>query len=235
MILFHGTSASRANLIREFGFQYPNFESEIEEISRRYEVKADMVQEQLTKLGRIVTSRNDDRKIYFSSHFKHAASYATRAPEFYWEALWAIYITLNPQLGHEWNQSDEGHAWVLSQMQTDPPVILHIEVSDQLLGQDAERISNYRAAMPPDSESGGAEVGLYPSADLHIMDQTTGDYWIDASRLRFLAGLSPDDIHKQVLSGVWGQPFSYKFTNYWLWQDIKSRLNPERLAELNLV
>jgi hypothetical protein len=67
------------------------------------------------------------------------------------------------------------------------------------------------------------------------VDRTTGDYWIDASRLRFLAGLSPDEIHQQVLSGVWGQPFSYQLTKHWLWSDVKARLKPERLRELNLI
>jgi len=235
VILFHGTSTSRAALIREHGFQYPDFESEIEEISRHYEVGAETLRDQLMRLGRIVTSRDDDRKIYFSSHFQHAASYATRAPEFYWEALWAVYVIWNPQLGFEWNQSDEGHAWVLSQMQSDPPVILHVEVSDHVLGQDADRIRGTREIMPPDSESGGAEVGLYPSSNLQIVDQTTSDYWIDASLLRFLAELSPDEMHSQVLAGVWGQPFSYQFTKYWMWNDVKTRVKPERLRELNLI
>jgi len=235
MILFHGTSTSRATRIREFGFEYPDFESEIEAISRSYEVGFDILKDQLTGLSRIVASRDDDRKIYFSSHFQHAASYATRAPEFYWEALWAVYIIWNPQLGLEWNQSDEGHAWVLSQMQHDPPVVLHVEVPDELLGRDADRIRGTREVMPPDSESGGAEVGLYPSSNLQIMDQTTGDYWIDASLLRFLAALSPEEMHSQVLAGVWGQPFSYQFNKHWLWNDIKARLKPERLRELNLI
>jgi hypothetical protein len=234
VILFHGTSTSRANLIQEHGFQYPDFESEIEEISRRYEVGAEILRDQLMRLGRIVTSRDDDRKIYFSSHFQHAASYATRAPEFYWEALWAVYVIRNPELGLEWNQSDEGHAWVLSQMQSDPPVILHVEVSDHVLGQDADRIRGTREIMPPDSESGGAEVGLYPTSNLQIVDQTTGDYWIDGSLLRFLTDLSPEDLSQQVEDGVWGDSFSYQFTKYWLWRNIKARLNHRRLAELKL-
>jgi hypothetical protein len=235
VILFHGTSASRATLIREYGFDYPNFELEIEVISQRYEVEAETLKEQLNKLGRIVTSRNDDRKIYFSSHFLHAASYATRAPEFYWEALWAIHVIRNPQLGNQWNQSDEGHVWVLSQMQFDPPVVLHVEVSDHELGQDAERMNKYCAIMPPDSQSGGAEVGLYPSPNLQIVDQTTGDYWIDGSLLRHLTGLSPEEFSRQVDDGTWGEPFSYQVAKYWLWQDIKSRLDSERLRELDLI
>lgn len=235
MILFHGTSRSRAARICKFGFEYPDFDSEMEEISRRYELRCDVLQEQLTILRRIVSSRHDDKRIYFSSHLKHAASYATRAPEFYWEALWAVYVIWNPELGTDWNKSDEGHAWVLSQMQSDAPVILHVEVSEDVLGQDAERIRGAREIMPPNSESGGAQVGLEPSSNLQIVDLTASDYWIDGSLLRFLAALSPDEIHAQVLAGVWGQPFSYQFTKYWMWNDIKARLKPERLRELNLV
>ena len=235
MILFHGTSRSRAARIREFGFEYPDFKSEIEEISRRYEVRSIVLEEKLRKLGRIVSARHDDKRIYFSSHLMHAASYATRAPEFYWEALWAVYAIRNPEIGSHWNKSDEGHAWVLSQMQSDPPVILHVEISEDVLGQDAERIRGIRKIMPPNSESGGTQVGLVPSSNLQIVDLTASDYWIDASLLRFLAGLSADEIHAQVLAGVWGQSFYYQFTKCWMWNDIKARLRPERLRELNLV
>ena len=234
MILFHGTSRSRAARIREFGFEYPDFDSEIEEISRRYEVRSVVLEAKLRKLGRIVSTRHDDKRIYFSSHLMHAASYATRAPEFYWEALWAVYVIRNPELGFDWNQSDEGHAWVLSQMQSDPPVIIHVDVAEEVLGQDAELIRGTREIIPSDSKSGGAEVGLEPSSNLQIVDLTASDYWIDGSLLRFLAGLSPDEIKAQVTAGAWGQPFLYRGERHWMWNDIKVRLKPERLRELNL-
>ncbi len=234
MILFHGTTASRASHIRENGFIKPDFDVEIELISQKYDLPASDIHEQLTALGRFISSRRDDQRIYFSSHLMHAKSYATRAPEFYWEAMWAVYVIRNPELGLEWNQSDEGHAWVLSQMQHDPPVVLHVEVVDDELGQDADRIRGTREIMPPESESGGVEVGLYPSSNLKIVDQTIGDYWIDSSLLRFLTDLSPGELSQQVDDGVWGAPFSYQFTNYWYWRDIKLRLTPQRLQELSL-
>ncbi len=235
MILFHGTTKSRADRIQQFGFEQPDFDSELEEISQRYEVQSDALQDQLKNLGRIISSRNSDTRIYFSSHLMHAASYATRAPEFYWEALWAIYVIRHPELGFEWNQSDEGHAWVLSQMQSDTPVVLHVEVPDEILGHDAERILNTLEIMPPNSESGGVEVGLIPSSDLRIMDQTTCDYWIDGSLLRFFADLSQEEIRQQVIEGLWGQPFSYQYTKYWMWANVKALLQPARLRDLNLL
>lgn len=53
--------------------------------------------------------------------------------------------------------------------------------------------------------------------------------------LRFIADQSPEELAHQVEEGLWGNPFSYQFTKYWLWQDIKLCLDPERLTELNLV
>lgn len=235
MILFHGTTKSRADRIQKFGFERPDFDSEIAAVCRRYEVRSETLREQLTNLGRIISSRNDDSRIYFSSHFMHAASYATRAPEFYWEALWAIYVIRHPELGFEWNQSDEGQAWVLSQMQSDAPVVLHVEVPDEILGHDAERIVNILKLMPSNSESGGVEVGLNPSSDLRVVDQTTIDYWIDGSLLRFLTDLSQEEIGQQVSEGLWGQPFSYQSTKYWMWANVKALLKPERLHDLNLL
>lgn len=235
MILFHGTSASRAMRIRKYGFEIPNFEAEIELFAQKYDIRSKDLRQQLDALGRFVSFRRDDKKIYFSSHLMHAASYATRAPEFYWEALWAVYIIRNPELGQNWNQSDEGHAWVLSQMQHDRPVILHVEVSDEVVGHDASRIRNFVELMSPESSSGGAEVGLTASSELRIVDQTDGDYWIDGSLLRFLTELSPEEIQQQASEGLWGQPFVYQGATHWMWRDIKQRLSQERLQELNLL
>jgi hypothetical protein len=234
MILYHGTSSSRAAMIQQYGFQNPDLDSELAKVASQYNVSHASLQTQLSNLGRIVTSRLDEKKVYFSSHFLHAASYATRAPEFYWEALWAIYVLRNPELGFNWNQSDEGHAWVLSQLQTDPPVVMHVEIPADTLGEDAERIQQCIEDSPAESESGGTEIGLSPSAKLQIVGQTEGDYWIDNSLLRFLSGLSPEEIGKQVENGIWGQSFTYQGCEYRLWGEIKTRLSHERLLELNL-
>jgi hypothetical protein len=234
MILFHGTTSSRAEMIRQYGFQNPDLDSELAKIASQYDVSHASLQTQLSNNGRIVTSRLGEKRVYFSSHLLHAASYATRAPEFYWEALWAIYVLRNPELGFNWNQSDEGHAWVLSQMQTDPPVVLHVEIPGELLGEDAEKISQWVEDMPAESESGGSEIALSPSPELQVVGQTEGDYWIDNSLLRFLSGLSPEEIGKQVDEGLWGKPFSYHFDNFWLWKNVKALMTAERLEELDL-
>ena len=234
MILFHGTSSSRAAMIQQYGFQNPDFDSELAKLASAHCVSHASLQTQLLDLRRFVTSRHGDQKIYFSTHLMHAASYATRAPEFYWEALWAIYVLRNPELGFNWNQSDEGHSWVLSQMQTDPPVVLHVEVPVELLGEDAEKISQWVEDMHAESESGGTEIALSPSPELQVIGQTEGDYWIDNSLLRFLSGLSPEEIGKQVDEGLWGKPFSYHFDNFWLWKNVKALMTAERLEELDL-
>ena len=234
MILFHGTSSSRAEMIRQHGFQNPDFDSELAKLASAHGVSHASLQTQLLDLRRFVTSRHGDQKIYFSTHLMHAASYATRAPEFCWEALWAIYVLRNPELGFNWNQSDEGHAWVLSQMQTDPPVVLHVEIPGELLGEDAEKLTLRAEDSPSESESVGTEIALSPSPDLQVVGQTAGDYWIDNSLLRFLSGLSPEEIAKQVEEGLWGQPFSHNCNNFWLWNNVKTRMTTERLDELDL-
>jgi len=186
-------------------------------------------------MGRFSSYRPTKDKLYFSSHMMHAKSYATRAPEFFWEALWAVYVMRHPEVGSEWNQSDEGHAWVLSQMRHDSPVVLHIEVSEELLGDEAARVRNTFEIFPPDCHNGGIEVGLMPSKHLQVVDQTTSDYWIDSSLLRFLVDCSNQEMKVQVEDGLWGQSFFYKSERFWLWRDIKALLQGERLNQLDLV
>ena len=53
-----------------------------------------------------------------------AGGWANRAPEVTWEALCSVYRLRHPDLGDDWNQSDEGHFWVLAQQMPDPPVII---------------------------------------------------------------------------------------------------------------
>ena len=233
MILFHGTSSSRAAMIQQYGFQNPDLDSELAKLASQYDVSHASLQTQLSKLARFVTSRQE-QKVYFSSHFLHAASYATRAPEVHWEALWAIYVLRNPELGFNWNQSAEGHAWVLSQMQTDPPVVLHVDIPEEILGEDAERIRNYVKVMSTESESGGKEVAISPSSELQVLDLTVSDHWIDNSLLRFLSGLSPEEIEKPIEDAIWGPPFTYQNRENRLWGVVKTRLSHERLLELNL-
>ncbi len=220
-------------MIQQYGFQNPDLDSELAKLASQYNVSHTSLQMQLSNLGRFVTSRQE-QKVYFSSHFLHAASYATRAPEFHWEALWAIYVLQNPELASNWNQSEEGHAWVLSQMQTDPPVVLHVDIPEEMLGEEAEKVRGYVSIMSAESESGGKEVAISVSSELQIKDLVVSDHWIDNSLLRFLSGLSPEEIEKQVEDGIWGPPFTYQNRENRLWGEVKKRLSHERLLELNL-
>lgn len=216
------------------GFQQPDLEYEMAEICHRHNVDKAILKNQLEERGRFISFRGIDNKTYFSSHFMHAASYATRAPEFYWEALWSVYLLAHPHLGLDWNQSNDGHAWVLSQMQNDPPVVLHVEVPEIALGAEAERIRRYCEILPLDSTMGGCEVALVPSDNLQIVEQTITDYWIDGSLLRFLSDSTQEEIEEQVDEGLWGEPIFYHHTKYWLWTDVKTRLSATRLSHLNL-
>jgi len=234
MILYHGTSTSRAKSITENGFRKPDLTTELTSIAESFGIPSSVLIEKLTSLGRFVIFRNTDAPIYFSSHFNHAASYATRGPEFFWESLWAIYGLQHPEIDFNWNQSDEGHAWVLGQMQHDPPVVLHVEIPDELLGAELEKIFSLRSRMPPDSENGGREIGLELSEQFCIVNRTDIDFRVNGSLLRFLSELSPEEIALQVDAGAWGTPLSYRAEKYWNWQDIKRRLTESRLNELGL-
>jgi hypothetical protein len=80
MILFHGTSSSRAAMIQQYGFENPDLDSELAKLASQYDVSHASLQMQLSNNGRIVTSRLGEKKVYFSSHLLHAASNCTRPP-----------------------------------------------------------------------------------------------------------------------------------------------------------
>lgn len=160
--------------------------------------------------------------IYLSSHFMHAASYATRAREFVWEMLWAIYGLRYPALGFNWNQSDEGHAWVLAQMQADPPIVFHVEVPEEDLRKDVERLTSYREAASPESIAGGMGVGIENLDRLLVVQETESDFWTDGQLLRFLAGATPAQIEQEVNDGKWGEILSYQGDKNWMWRALKS-------------
>jgi hypothetical protein len=69
------------------------------------------------RLGTVSTTADADK----------AESYANRAPEATWEALWSVYALQRRELADEYYQSDEGHFWVLAQQMADPPVVIEAQ------------------------------------------------------------------------------------------------------------
>lgn len=232
MILYHGTSKSCAKSIQQEGFQPPNLPKIVAAYALQYDLSPDDLMTALDDFGYFVAARGDDSRTYFTTHFKHAASYASRSPEFRWDCLWAIFNLHHPHLGQGYDSSSEGHVWVLSQMMDDPHVVLHVDVPDELLTDEIGRIHQWLDIEPTDGDD-GMEVILRSPVHLPIAEVSPINFRIKFPLLTYLTGESPEEMEKQVRAGLWGEPTVYKvISHYWDWPDVRSRLPTERLREL---
>ena len=231
--LFHGTSRSRAEEILIDGFRVLDFEQEISSCSSKYSISSEVLSKKLYELGRIAASRRDDKATCFSTNFEHASSYASRAPEIQWDCLWAIFSLHHPEIEiDELNQSDAGHFWILTQMEHDPPVVLTIEATRDLVGLEFQNLIDSQEELHKIDPTAGAEVRIEFDSFPKILTVSSVDFRIDGSLLRFITGLSPTELAEQVIDGLWGQPIGGQWAQYWPWSEIKQRLNSQRIEHL---
>ena len=234
VILYHGTSTSCASAIQQHGFQAPDLPGIVTSFAARYGHNPQNLAMKLDDLDFFTACRGEDSRIYFTTHFNHAASYASRSPEYRWDCLWGVYLLRHPELANDWSASQEGHLWVLREMMDDPPVVLSVDVPEDLLADEIWRINFVLDDEPSDSDN-GLEVELQYSGHLPVIDQTPVNFRIHPPLLCYLVGVSPEEMAEQVRSGLWGQPTVYKIiSEYWEWPDVKERLPVTRLRELGL-
>jgi hypothetical protein len=232
VIIYHGTTSSRAHNIVRNGFSAFNLAREVAVVGERFGMSSEDIFSKFRATGRISLVRADDNSVYFSSGFNHAHSYASRAPEVVWESLWAVFLINHPDVAHPWNLSDEGHYWVLRQLSHDRPTVLEIEVEDELLGVKRDQILRSRLLASAGSDN-GVEVALSHTLDLRILLVHEFDRRVDGSLLRFMTGLSPEELHASVERGEWGEVGTYRYERYWRWHDVIERLPAGRLDELD--
>jgi hypothetical protein len=148
-----------------------------------------------------------------------------------------VYRLQHPDLSLNWNQSDSGHFWVTAAQAADPPVVLELRVALRAVSSvnGPQILDAIKGEMLQTSIVGnGYEVLVPPDAPLDIVANHGSDRWVDASLLRFMSGLAPDQLAAQVDAGLWGPSFQYRTGRRWLWQEVVSMLPDHRRNALNL-
>lgn len=127
MQMFHGTRRSYALKIQESGFAPRPVMKQMRSVAEDHGLTVEEVIADLEKHSRFAIADPRPDTIYLVGDQIRAANWADRAPEATWEALWAVYRIRHPHVEFDWNQSDEGHLWVLAKRLQDPPVVVEIE------------------------------------------------------------------------------------------------------------
>lgn len=245
--VYHGTRRSLAERIVAEGFGHLPVEQQLNDVACRYGIDAATVIEHLADNSRFAATDERSGTVSFTLNPAKAAGWANRAPEATWEALWTIYRLGHPELGHDWNQSDEGHLWVIAQQLHDPPVVMTVAAamselraahmggttaSDWLAelvqqGRTAEEITEL-FALPP-------EWRAPASGQLSVLKVEEVAVTVDGSLARFMSGQTAEAFGAQVTDGRWGPtPTRDEWGESWFsFEQIWGRLPKDRQRDLS--
>jgi hypothetical protein len=217
--VFHGTRTSMAKRIVADGFSPLTVTAQIEMAAAGHGLSTPAMMADLQSFNRFAVVDPRPDTVFVTGNEVKAGSWADRAPEATWEALWAVYRIRNPHLGWDWNMSDEGHLWVLAQRLDDPPAVLEATAP---LGALRNRNSGRTAA---DGFRGVIESGTSPEdiARQHWLFRISPEWLVDPADItptgyrvvpsrvdhdlmRFMSGATQETFAEQLRAGYWGEP-----------------------------
>lgn len=131
--LFHGTTLHAAEQIRAEGWQARDLTGIVGELATQHGVPEVDVFDDLRRYNRFVLIEESRGQVasFAPTYDKAAGSWAQRAPEAEWEALWAIWrikYSGETELYH-WNQDVPGNAWVLGQMAAQKLAVVEVRLT----------------------------------------------------------------------------------------------------------
>lgn len=245
--VFHGTRQSCAVAIFEQGFRPTPVREQIAAVAATFEVPIQHLFNHLEANDRFAhLDQRATGTISLTADPIQAGSWANRAPEASWEALWSVYRLRHPDLGDDWNQSDEGHFWVLAQQISDPPVFITASAPlGQLLAWPDEKTAadvllnlarTGQTDFFPKLFTGRPEWRADPS-HLKLAGFQEVPTRLDPSLARFISGEDAAMFAEQVDAGQWGEPGGHdRFGAPWFsFDEIWHRLTPARQTELEAV
>lgn len=129
LVVFHGTTAASAEQIAQVGFQPLDRGAVLTEVAQAYGVPVGQLVGSLESMGRMVVGlRNRVRYVSAATTVEGTWSWANRAPEARWEALWGVWWATHG--------TDEWGPWTnpavaachLRQRLADAPVAIEVHV-----------------------------------------------------------------------------------------------------------
>lgn len=245
--VFHGTRVSMAERIVADGFAPLPVSAQIEAVAAGHDVPVEALQADLREYGRFAVLDPRPGTVFVTGNPVKAGSWADRAPEATWEALWAVYRIRHPEVGWYWNNSQEGHLWVLAQRLDDPPAML---LAAAPLGALRNRHGSdtaadlFRDAMEDGSEDAlqtarrlfvGSPEWLADPADLTARGFVPVPARVDHGLMLFMSGETEDAFHEQLRVNHWGEPGPSAGDGdmpWWPFDEVWARLAVDRQAEL---
>jgi hypothetical protein len=123
--LYHGTTLPAAESILREGWKATSVANQVDDVANANGIDPAEVWEELASLGRHVVGPNRGAWASFSPHREVTMySWAQRAPEATWEALWSVWRLRHPELGEDWNLDTRGHVWVWEQIRGTPLAVI---------------------------------------------------------------------------------------------------------------
>ncbi|MBU9766951.1 hypothetical protein FR943_24325 [Mycobacterium sp. TNTM28] len=244
--VYHGTRVSMAERIMRDGFAPLPVSELIEAVTVAHDVTADALMADLEAYKRfaVVDPRTDT--VFTTGNPVKAGSWADRAPEATWEALWAVYRIRHPELGWDWNSSQEGHLWVLAQRLADPPAVLEATAPLGAIRRRNGRPAAERFLAAIESGDPAAVVqehrmfGKTPEWLVDPRDITARAFTpvaarVDNELLLFLSGESEETFREQLRTDHWGEWGASAHPGDRPWHpfdQVWARLSGDRRAEL---
>ncbi|UJL30430.1 hypothetical protein NWT09_29270 [Mycolicibacterium sp. jd] len=245
--VFHGTRVSLAQRILRDGFAPLPVPDQVAAVAVEHGVTAESIWEDLRGYNRFVVADPRERIVFVCPNKVRAGSWADRAPEAGWEALWAVYRLRHPHIGWEWNDSQEGHLWVLTQRLDDPPAVLEATAplgalrdrrgsrtladdwAETLASGDPDKVRRQQWLFHETREWLVAPGDLTPSGYRVVPARA------DKDLVRFLSGENPQVFEEQLEAGAFGEPGPSAGKGDRIWypfDQVWSRLSPQRQQEL---
>ena len=202
--LYHGTTLAAAEQIRAEGWQTRDLTAMVGELAAQHEVAISDVIDDLRRYNRFMLIESDRGRVAsFSPDLETAlGSWAQRAPEVEWDALWAIWRIKhsNETEMYHWNLDVPGHAWVFEQMAHHKTAVVEVTVTvDDLFGLGAQVGGFARGPLTPELLQllpGIPEVSIplpfEPSAEVvvHQVERRVGwdvfAHWLGLTREEFI-------------------------------------------------
>jgi hypothetical protein len=246
LVVCHGTRRSSAEAILLHGFKPTPVADQVATVADKYDVTIDDLRSHLQRMGKFTHLDERSGTVSLTADPTRAGSWANRAPEATWEALWSVYALRHPHLGDSYYQSDEGHFWVLSQQISDPPVVVvGVAPMTALTSWQFSRGKTAVEILERTISDGGSSddfVDIYMSqpewrADAeHVFFARTQPVPTRLERhvVAFMAGEQPEVFRERIRNGDWGQHGGVDQGGlpWWSFEEIWSRLSPGRRAQL---
>jgi hypothetical protein len=219
LILHHGTTLRAASAILRTGWQPQSVTAILDRVAAEHGLSKSEIINDLAKFGRYALQ--DDRGTWASftpSLAKAEHSWAQRAPEAEWEALWTAYriAYMDEADSWHWTTNVAGHTWVWDQMRNEALAVVSVTTSySEIVTLDAFTHGFQRRPLPArklllDHWDKLTEIGfdLPFQPELERLTVSPVERHLPWDVYANKLGITPGEFQRRADSGDFGRPAS---------------------------